>query len=43
MVLYNPWYYGEHTVYDLADFDVTVTLTDGSTPKIAASGRTLRH
>jgi len=37
-LLHNPWYYGEHLVYDLADFDVTVTLTDGSTPQIAASG-----
>ncbi|HZJ25197.1 MAG TPA: M1 family aminopeptidase, partial [Anaerolineales bacterium] len=37
-VLHNPWYYGEHLVYDLADFDVTVTLTDGSAPQIAASG-----
>jgi hypothetical protein len=37
-LLHNPWFYGEHLVYDLADFDVTVTLTDGSTPKIAASG-----
>jgi hypothetical protein len=37
-VLHNPWYYGEHLVYDLADFDVTVTFTDGADPKIAASG-----
>jgi aminopeptidase N len=37
-VLYNPWYYGEHLVYDLADFDVLITFTDGSTPMIAASG-----
>jgi len=37
-VLHNPWYYGEHLIYDLADFDVTVTFTDGSEPKIAASG-----
>src|SRR5688500_16213937 len=37
-VLHNPWYYGEHLVYDLADFDVTVTFTDGTDPKIAASG-----
>ena len=37
-ILHNPWYYGEHLVYDLADFDVTVTFTDGSTPQIAASG-----
>jgi aminopeptidase N len=37
-VLHNPWYYGEHLVYDLADFDVTVTFTDGANPKVAASG-----
>jgi len=37
-VLHNPWYYGEHLVYDLADFDVTITFTDGTTPQIAASG-----
>jgi len=37
-ILHNPWYYGEHLVYDVADFDVTVTFTDGSTPEIASSG-----
>ena len=37
-VLHNPWYYGEHLVYDLADFDVTVSFTDDSTPEIASSG-----
>jgi Peptidase family M1 domain len=37
-VLYNPWYYGEHLVYDLADFDVLITFPDGSAPLIAASG-----
>ena len=37
-VLHNPWFYGEHLVYDLADFDVTVTFTDGANPKVAASG-----
>jgi len=37
-LLHNPWFYGEHLVYDLADFDVTVTFTDGANPKIAASG-----
>lgn len=37
-VLHNPWYYGEHLMYDLADFDVTVTFTDGAKPKVAASG-----
>jgi aminopeptidase N len=38
MDLAQPWYYGEHLVYDLADFDVTVTFTDGANPKVAASG-----
>jgi hypothetical protein len=37
-ILHNPWYYGEHLVYDVADFDVTITFTDGSNPQIAASG-----
>jgi len=37
-VLHNPWYYGEHLTYEAADFDVTVTFTDGATPVIAASG-----
>jgi aminopeptidase N len=37
-ILHNPWYYGEHLVYDTADFDVTVTFTDGSNPQIASSG-----
>ena len=37
-ILHNPWYYGEHLVYDLADFDVTITFTDGTTPQVASSG-----
>lgn len=37
-VLHNPWFYGEHLMYDLADFDVTVTFTDGANPKVASSG-----
>lgn len=37
-LLHNPWYYGEHLVYDVADFDVSVTFTDGATPLIASSG-----
>jgi aminopeptidase N len=37
-ILHNPWFYGEHLVYDTADFEVTVTFTDGSTPQIASSG-----
>src|SRR4026208_364966 len=37
-VLHHPWFYGEHLMYDLADFDVKVTFTDGANPKVAASG-----
>ncbi|HUG33449.1 MAG TPA: M1 family metallopeptidase [Anaerolineales bacterium] len=37
-ILHNPWFYGEHLVYDVADFDVNITFTDGSSPQIAASG-----
>jgi hypothetical protein len=37
-ILHNPWFYGEHLVYDLADFNVSVTFTDGAAPQIAASG-----
>ena len=37
-LLYNPWYYGEHLVYDMADFDVLITFTDGAAPQIASSG-----
>jgi hypothetical protein len=37
-LLHNPWFYGEHLVYDVADFDVSVAFTDGSAPQIAASG-----
>ncbi|MEW6287602.1 MAG: hypothetical protein AB1509_15370, partial [Chloroflexota bacterium] len=37
-ILHNPWFYGEHLVYDTANFDVTVTFTDGSSPQVASSG-----
>jgi aminopeptidase N len=37
-VLHNPWFYGEHLMYDLVDFDITVTFTDGANPKVASSG-----
>ena len=37
-ILHNPWFYGEHLTYDLADFDVRVMFTDGAAPQIAASG-----
>jgi aminopeptidase N len=37
-ILHNPWFYGEHLVYDPADFVVNVTFIDGAAPQIAASG-----
>jgi hypothetical protein len=38
-VLHDPWYYGEHLVYDAADYDVNVKPADPAvTPVIAASG-----
>jgi len=35
-VLHDPWYYGEHLVYEAADFEVN--LTTGSSIVVAASG-----
>jgi hypothetical protein len=38
-VLHEPWYYGEHLVYDAADYEVNVRFTDPATaPTVAASG-----
>jgi len=38
-VLHEPWYYGEHLVYDAADYEVNLTFTDPATaPIVAASG-----
>jgi hypothetical protein len=38
-VLHEPWYYGEHLVYDSADYEVNVKFTDPATaPTVAASG-----
>jgi hypothetical protein len=38
-VLHDPWYYGEHLVYDAADYVVNLKPADPSiTPVIAASG-----
>lgn len=37
-VLHKPWYYGEHLVYDKADFDVTLHFTESTDiPVVAAS------
>lgn len=37
-VLHDPWYYGEHLVYDASDYTVTLNLTGTQTPVVAASG-----
>lgn len=37
-LLNKPASYGEHLVYDTADFDVSIQFTDQSAPVIAASG-----
>ncbi len=38
-VLHDPWFYGEHLVYDAADYQVDIRFTDpGSAPIVAASG-----
>lgn len=39
-ILADPWYYGEHLTYPLADFDITLTFTDPlKAPTVAASGQ----
>ncbi|HMU92900.1 MAG TPA: M1 family metallopeptidase [Anaerolineales bacterium] len=38
-VLHEPWYYGEHLVYDAADYQVDVRFADpANVPIVAASG-----
>jgi aminopeptidase N len=38
-VLHEPWYYGEHLVYDSADYEVDLKFADPtSIPHVAASG-----
>lgn len=38
-ILHDPWYYGEHLVYDSADYEVNLRFTDpANAPTIAASG-----
>jgi len=38
-VLHEPWYYGEHLVYDSADYEVNLKFADPATaPIVAASG-----
>ena len=37
--LHDPWFYGEHLVYDSADYEVNLKFTDPATaPIVAASG-----
>lgn len=38
-VLHDPWYYGEHLVYDAADYEVNLKFVESAiTPIVAASG-----
>jgi hypothetical protein len=38
-ILHDPWYYGEHLVYDAADYEVNIKPADPAvTPVIASSG-----
>ena len=38
-VLHEPWYYGEHLVYEAADFEVNLRFADPATaPVVATSG-----
>jgi len=38
-ILHEPWYYGEHLVYDSADYEVNLKFADTATaPTVAASG-----
>jgi aminopeptidase N len=38
-VLHDPWFYGEHLVYDAADYEVNLKFADPATaPVVAASG-----
>jgi hypothetical protein len=36
-VLHEPWYYGEHLVYEAADYEVNLKFTDPATAPIVAS------
>jgi hypothetical protein len=37
-VLHDPWYYGEHLVYDAADYEVNLKFTNINAPVVASSG-----
>lgn len=36
-LVHNPWYYGEHLVYPVADFDVTIQLTNAPANTVIAA------
>jgi len=36
-ILHEPWFYGEHLVYDAADYEVNLKFTDPANPPIVAS------
>ena len=43
-VLHDPWYYGEHLVYEAADFTVNIKSADPAiAPVIAASGESTQN
>lgn len=37
-VLHDPWYYGEHLVYDAVDYEVNLKFTNINAPVVASSG-----
>jgi hypothetical protein len=36
-VLHEPWYYGEHLVYEAADYEVQLSFADPANPPVVAS------
>jgi hypothetical protein len=36
-ILHPPWYYGEHLVYEAADYDLALRFADESAPPVVAS------
>ena len=37
-ILHPPWAYGEHLVYEAADYEVSLHFSEGTPPVVAASG-----
>lgn len=37
-VLHDPWYYGEHLVYDAMDYEVNLRFSNTNPPVVASSG-----